>query len=118
MTFTSHGHHVPGTPHTASLGEVAAGGCGGVRSCDVCIHESAQIYYDQINSTKELIAELPLDTRVFVEARLEVQHEKRMVDIGMALVDIEALKKIKVEATDNHHLSLVVASHFRFEPKE
>jgi hypothetical protein len=118
MTFTTHGHHVPGTPHTTSLGEVVAGGCGGVRECDTCIHESAQIYYDQMNSTKQLIAELPLNTQIYVECELQVQHEKRMYTIGKALVDMEALKKIKVEATENHQLGLVIASHFRFEPKE
>lgn len=118
MTFTSHGHHVPGTPHTTSLGEVVAGGCGGVRECDECIHEAANIYYDQINGTKQLISELPLDTKIFVEVGLEVQHEKRMVPIGKALVDIEALKRVKVGEGDNHELTLVIAGAFQFNKKE
>lgn len=117
MTNTSHGHHVPGTPSEHFDG-VVADGCGGLDSCDSCIQESAKIYYDSINSTKELIADLPLNTKIYVECELQVQHEKRMYTIGRALVDMEALKKIKVEATDNHELGLVIASRFLFEPKE
>lgn len=115
MTFTKHGHNIPGTP-VAEVPEESRP-CGGLTGCDECIQESAKVYYNQLNETKEFIQELPLNSKIFVEVALEVQHEKRMVNIGRALVDMEALKKIQVEATTDHELKLVVASHFRFEGK-
>lgn len=120
MTYTSHGHWIPGTPTTDSLGSIEVIPCGGPRSCDDCIAESAEVYYADIKDSKQLLSELPvLDTPVYrelTEVPLQVQHrDTRMMIIGKALIDMEALKKAEVEPPPDHELVLVIACHFRFE---
>lgn len=59
MTFTKHGHYIPGTQKTEALGERETRPCGGVCSCNECIAEAAQVYMAEIEDREQLLHELP-----------------------------------------------------------
>lgn len=42
MTYTSHGHHIPGTTRNDEQGQVPRARCGGPAICTVCQKDSAQ----------------------------------------------------------------------------
>lgn len=44
MTYTSHGHHIPGTGRDDERGQVERVRCGGVIICSVCQKEMAKIF--------------------------------------------------------------------------
>lgn len=44
MTYTSHGHHIPGTSRDDELGRVNRHRCGGVPLCTTCVKET-EIYF-------------------------------------------------------------------------
>lgn len=42
MTYTSHGHHIPGTERKDELGQIKRARCGGVPVCTVCQKDTAR----------------------------------------------------------------------------
>lgn len=63
MTYTKHGHHIPGTVKNGSLGSQTVARCGGVRLCKECIDDAAHVYLDEIVKQETLLQEISPDQR-------------------------------------------------------
>lgn len=54
MTYTRHGHHIPGTERTDELGQIEKARCGGVAICTVCQQDAARQYLPDAPSPADL----------------------------------------------------------------
>jgi hypothetical protein len=122
MTYTSHGHHIPGTIKTVNPPAMGVKRCGGPAFCDTCAADAyKQLSLKDVLSTEDYISAeketKAVKTKVFQRKPFEVEAvqvtEENFDEIaawcGGAIVTEQETKDALVETPPRRYISVDVA---------
>lgn len=94
MTYTRHGHHIPGTPYLASVPASEIGNCGGPHSdtdCKPCIQDAVAALADQDKRVKDLASAVSLTMTEEVERLRQKATElyPRSRELSLAITKLD-----------------------------
>jgi hypothetical protein len=78
VTYTNHGHHVPGTPYLGSIPDNEISFCGGTNDCPQCIQEAVVALREQAEENDTV----PENFSPYVANVMEKTEELRRLIVG------------------------------------